>query len=187
VKTQVPEGKEYRDSEDPNTVENSTEEYQPTKVEESERMIEKRLATVDFGKLTKTNRPGWREFCREHDQEITKTEIDACNCYGFNQRCWAESEERWIPHIQHCKECEQWADKICAIKGHSPKSKCSFLSDQGNRRYIASHPVKDNIGRTCCSMRLCTHEFYEHQDADIPWWACIEENCEEHQEMKIRN
>ena len=59
-------------------------------------MIEKRLANVDFGRLTKTNRPGWREFCREHDPDITITEIDTCECYGFDQRCWAESEERWI-------------------------------------------------------------------------------------------
>jgi hypothetical protein len=100
----------------------------------------------------------------------------------FNQRCWAESEERWIPYIQHCEECEQWANRTCTIKGHSPKSKCSLLADLGNRRYLASCPVRDSIGRTCCDRRICTHEFYEHQEV-----ACIEENCEEHQEMKIRN
>jgi hypothetical protein len=58
---------------------------------------------------------------------------------------------------------------------------------ESEEKYIAGHPVRDNVGRTCCDMRLCTHEFYEHQEVDIPWWACVEENCEEHQEMKIQN
>ena len=82
---------------------------------------------------------------------------------------------------------KNWVNKTCTAKGHSPKSKCNVLSDLGNRRYIASYPIKDNVGRTCCDRRLCTHEFFEHHEVDIPWWACVEEDCEEHQEMKIRN
>ena len=62
-----------------------------------------------------------------------------------------------------------------------------MLSDLGNRRYLACYPIQDNIGKTYCDRRLCTHEFYEHQEVNIPWWACIEDNCEEHQNMKIRN
>jgi hypothetical protein len=188
VAAQVSKGREPCDSKDPNTVEEATDECQLTLVEGSRRKIEERLAHVDFKKITKTNRPGWREFCREHDPEVTAAEMDVCQCYGFNQKCWAESEERWIPHIQHCKECEQWMNTKCTVKGHSPKSKCSILSDLGNRRYLASYPVKDNnTGKTCCDRKLCTHEFYEHCEMDIPWWACIEEDCEEHQKMKIRN
>jgi hypothetical protein len=183
----VSKGEEPCDSENPFTVEEATNECQLKIVEGSERVIEERLAEVDFRKLAKTNRPGWRAFCREHDPKITATELDICQCYGFNQRCWAESEERWIPHIEHCRECEKWMNKTCTIKGHSPQSKCSMLSDLGNRRYIASYPVRDNIGKTCCDRRLCTHEFYDHHEVDIPWWSCIEEECEEHQEMKIRN
>ena len=182
VTTQVSMGKEPYGPKDPNTVEEATKECQLLEVEGSKRMIEERLAQVDFKRLTKTNRPGWREFCREYDPKVTITEIDTCECYGFNQRCWAESED-----VQHCRECEQWMNKRCTIKGHTPKSKCSILSDLGNRRYLASYPVKDNTGKTCCDRRLCTHEFYEHCEVDIPWWACIEEDCEEHQEMKIRN
>jgi hypothetical protein len=187
VKTPVSEEEDPNSPKDLNTVDESTQECQLTLVEGSNRRIEERLATVDFGKLTKTNRPGWREFCRGHDQEVTKTEMDRCNCYGFNQKCWAESEERWIPHIQRCQECRKWNDRTCTVQGHTPKNKSSIPSDLGNRRYLVSYPIKDSIGRTCCDRRICTHEFFEHQEADIPWWACVEEDCEEHQEMKIRN
>src|SRR5882762_2726839 len=75
VMTQVSGGKEPRSSQDLKTVEKPTEECQPRTVEGS-RKIEERLASVDFSKLTKTNRPGWREFCREYNPEITVTEID---------------------------------------------------------------------------------------------------------------
>ena len=61
------------------------------------------------------------------------------------------------------------------------------MADLGNRRYIASYPLKDDKGMTCCDRKICTHEFYEHQEVNIPWWACVEDDCEEHQEMKIRN
>jgi hypothetical protein len=87
VKAQVSEEKEPYGPEDLNTVEEPTQVCQLTIVEGSERAIEKRLAKVDFGKLAKTNRPGWREFCREYDPNATITEVDTCNCYGFNQRC----------------------------------------------------------------------------------------------------
>jgi len=27
---------------------------------------------------------------------------------------------------------------------------------------------------------ICIHEFFKHQDYDIPWWICLDEECEEH-------
>src|ERR1700722_8383515 len=179
------EGKD--DPASPNTVRESTLGYQPSRVEGSAKKIEKRLALVDFRNLTKINRPGWREFGRKSDPEITKQEMDVCTCYGFDQECWASTEERWVPHIQHCEKCRKWNDQRCILTGHTPKSKTSVLADLGNRRYIADYPIKDEHSVTCCQRRVCTHEFYEHQEVDIPWWACVEENCEEHQEAKIRN
>jgi len=183
----VPQGNEQECSQDPDIADESTREYQPLRVEESPKIIEASLAKVDFERLRKVNRPGWRDYCREPNPEETEKEIDRCTCYGFYQKCWADSEERWIPHIQHCETCEEWADRKCEIPGHSPKSKNSLLSDLGNRRYIAGYPITNDNERNCCEMGLCVHEFYKHQKADIPWWACIEEQCEEHQKAKVRN
>jgi hypothetical protein len=133
------------------------------------------------------NRPAWVEYSRKANPERTAEEIDTCKCYGFNQECWANSEEKWIPHTEHCKPCRKWAKTNCALQGHSSKSKDSLLSDMGNRRYLASHPLKDDQGTTCCERRICIHEFYVHDQTDIPWWACVEEECVEHHESKVRN
>jgi hypothetical protein len=58
VNTQVPEGKEQYGSEDLHTVRNSTEVCRPEEAEGLERIIEERLATVEFRELTKAKRPG---------------------------------------------------------------------------------------------------------------------------------
>jgi hypothetical protein len=108
VKTQVPEGKENEDSKDPKTVGNSTKVYQQEKVEGSRKSIEESLAKVGFETLTKANRPCWREFCGKREKDCGRIEADIeremnlCNCYAFNQHCWADSEERWLTHIRHC-------------------------------------------------------------------------------------
>ena len=101
-----------------NTVRKSTQENQLSAVEGSRGKIEARLALVDFGSLSKINRPGWREFCRGNDPEVTKKETEVCTCYSFDQECWANSEERWVPHIQHCGKCRRWNDQRCVLTGH---------------------------------------------------------------------
>jgi hypothetical protein len=50
---------------------------------------------------------------------------------------------------------------------------------------LASHEVL--ICSTCCELNICIHEFFNHQKFDIPWWACLNEECDEHQDAKGRN
>jgi Retrotransposon gag protein len=184
---------EQESSKDLDTARDSTTNYRPKEVEGSEATINERLARVEFEELNRTNRPSWREFCkiRGDDQEENEAEqereTNKCKCFNFDQHCWADSGERWINHIRRCKECERWTDTRCDLEGHSPKSKTSVLADLGNRRFIADGPLRDNLGRTCCEKALCTHEFFRHQRYDIPWWACIERDCDRHEPMKIRN
>jgi Retrotransposon gag protein/gag-polyprotein putative aspartyl protease len=181
VRTSVPRSQEG----DPLAQKKSTRRR--TDGEEPKETIEQRLAKVDFS--FPTRRPCWQEFCGRRDTSESESkieEITTCTCYGFNQRCWAESEERWLVHIRHCRKCEEWADRYCKIPGHSPKSKNSTLADLSNRRYIADNEITGDNGKTCCNMNLCTHEFFEHKKRNIPWWTCLEEDCYEHEEMKIR-
>jgi len=83
----VPQGNEQECSQDPDIADESTREYQPLRVEESPKIIEASLAKVDFERLRKVNRPGWRDYCREPNPEETEKEIDRCTCYGFYQKC----------------------------------------------------------------------------------------------------
>ena len=178
-------GTEMRNSMRPNEIVKNTG-YQSW-TEGSPRSIEQKLMKVNYEEMSKINRPAWVEYSRCYDPKRTADEENLCKCYGFNQECWANSEERWIPHIEHCEACLAWAKTNCAVQGHSSKSKNSMLSDMGNRRYLACHPIKDNKGISCCERRVCTHEFYVHDIINIPWWACVEEECDEHHNMKVRN
>jgi hypothetical protein len=178
-------GTEMRSSMRPDRIVKDTG-YQ-LRTEGSPRSIEQRLMEINYEKMSKTNQPAWVEYSRRYDPKETADEEDLCKCYGFNQECWANSEERWIPHTEHCEACMTWARTNCALPGHSSKSKDSMLSDMGNRRYLTCHPIKDDKGITCCERRICTHEFYVHNKENIPWWACVEEDCIEHHDMKVRN
>ena len=135
-------GTEMRSSMRPDRIVKDTG-YQ-LRTEGSPRSIEQRLMKINYEKMSKMNRPAWVEYSRRYDPKETADEEDLCKCYGFNQECWANSEERWIPHTEHCEACMTWARTNCALPGHSTKSKDSMLSDMGNRRYLACHPIKDD-------------------------------------------
>src|ERR1700722_5930469 len=77
-------------------------------------------------------------------------------------------------HTEECDDCREWEKRKCKVKGHSRKSKNSTLSDISLRQHISGKIRTSLSGKTCCEMNLCTHEFYEHQRHDIPWWACFD-------------
>ena len=70
--------------------------------------------------------------------------------------------------------------------GHSVASKKTTLTDISDRRFIPE-VINDNRGISCCKNEICTHEFTEHGKIDVPWWACFNETCAEHYDMKARN
>jgi retrotransposon gag protein/zinc knuckle protein len=152
-----------------------------------------RLAKMDFSNLTKENKPYWREFC---NRRIANTEDElrvwiecerklsyVCDCYGFDLNCWGMNVESWTRHTEHCAECRAWSNRSCVIPGHSAKSKNNILQDLGNRHQ--THGIITNErGQTCCELGICIHEFIEHQEYDIPWWTCLNDNCKEHNYAK---
>src|ERR1700722_5484362 len=87
--------------------------------------------------------------------------------------------ESWTKHTENCAECRGWSNRSCVIPGHSAKSKNNILQDLGNR-YQLHEVITNEQGKTCCELGICTHEFFNHQEYDIPWWACLKENCKEH-------
>lgn len=175
---------------------NSTTVRKFTDQQREPESLEESLATVNFSKMTKTREPYWKEYCSRREtitdnyekwQGKIQWQMDNCNCYDFNPKCWAGSERTWNRHISECEECKNWESKKCKIFGHSKRSKNNILNDISLRKHIPGNIRKSQNGKTCCEMNLCTHEFYEHGKYDIPWWACYEASCSEHLEMKSMN
>jgi len=122
----VPKEEEQQCHQNLRNASESTRRHRPMEADRSPKIIETSLARVEFDSLRRMNRPGWRDFCREYDPKTTEIENDLCTCYGFYQKCWADSEERWVPHIQHCEPCEEWVNRRCNIPGHSTKAKSAY-------------------------------------------------------------
>jgi gag-polyprotein putative aspartyl protease len=56
------------------------------------------------------------------------------------------------------------------------------------RKFIpTAQPIQRNDGKTCCKANHCTHEYFKHREYDVPWWACYDNDCEEHQILKMKN
>jgi hypothetical protein len=154
------------------------------------------LAKMDFSKLTRKNQPSWREFCKRRiantEEQLTvwiwnETKMNQlCNCYGINLDCWGMSGESWTNHTENCEVCREWSRRSCRVQGHSIKSKSNILLDLGNR-HQTEEVLTNEQGQTCCELNICIHEFFNHQKFDIPWWACLNEECDEHQDAKGRN
>jgi Retrotransposon gag protein len=157
--------------------------------------MKRRLDMVNYSKLTR-NTPVWKEYCGKRTTDTVEDYQNwysqmyarnrSCKCYGWNQKCWANTGYTWLKHISECEECDNWSQQECRIAGHSSASKRTTLTDIGDRRFIPE-VINDNRGVSCCRNEVCMHEFTEHGKVDVPWWACFNETCAEHYAMKARN
>ena len=74
------------------------------------------------------------------------------------------------------------------VEESSVKSKRTTLMDVSERRFMPEKTkVRDNYRSDFCQRNICTHEFLEHGNFDVPWWACYNEQCAEHHAMKVKN
>jgi hypothetical protein len=159
------------------------------------RKTARRLSAVEFSKLSR-RKPVWKEFCEQRTMDTVKEYQDwysrmyeknrFCKCYGYNPECWARTGNTWMKHVNECEECENWSKQECRIPGHSSASKRTTLIDVSDRRWIPE-VIEANDKTNCCENEICLHEFMEHGNIDVPWWACYNRNCAEHHAMKVRN
>ena len=80
-----------------------------------------------------------------------------------------------------------WELRECNVTGHNKETKRLVLDDLSTRRHVTELPLEKGENTTCCQEGLCTHEFITHANYNIPWWACLSDNCEDHMAQKIRS
>jgi Retrotransposon gag protein len=161
--------------------------------EDLEDALRKTISRIEYGATTLTNNNLWLKNCgtrtenpraRTDEQKIVTR---ACRCFSFYQKCWATTKDPWEKHVKSCSLCTRWLERKCALKGHDQLTRNSLMIDLGRRRHVIGLPIKDNCGRTCCERNVCTHEFFTHKEANIPWWACLDEGCRDHYDAKRKN
>jgi Retrotransposon gag protein len=151
--------------------------------------IEESLAEVDFEKMSETHIPTWRIYGekREDNKESLRERTLLCTCYEFEPMCWTNSMQEWLTHKETCRQCTEWSERECQIRNHAPHLKDRILQDISKRKYAPGETIKTEYGETCCGKELCMHEFINHLEYDIPWWACYNDDCKDHVESKLLN
>jgi Retrotransposon gag protein/Retroviral aspartyl protease/Zinc knuckle len=91
--------------------------------------------------------------------ECWQRDNEQCDCYGWNQKCWAQTSDQWREHTAKCEHCSQWEDRKCGVKTHLVK------------RTMLSEPSI----------------YQKHGEREVPWWACVDDKCEEHIRQKNKN
>ena len=132
----------------------------------------------------------WKQEYRPESTDKTKRskeELQDCNCYQFNPKCWATSGKIWNRHIDKCRKCKHWSTRECEIRLHSATDKRRILDEVSNGKATLSGIIKDKYGKTCCENGHCTHRFFSHKEKEVPWWACYNRDCEHHDLMKRKN
>jgi predicted aspartyl protease len=138
------------------------------------------------------NRQWYLNWTRERkpSPEIKDDEYwtgNTCNCYGWDQKCWADSKEDWITHIMKCEHCKNWEERQCPKREHATIVKRIMLTDISVRQWLPFEIYLKDEENGCCKELICLHEFEEHGEVEIPWWTCINRWCAKHLEDKEIN
>ena len=76
----------------------------------------------------------------------------------------------WTSHVKDCQQCMGWSRRECRVKGHSVASKRMTLMDISERKFTPDKtPIRDINQNDCCERNICTHEFLEYGNFDVPW------------------
>ena len=133
-------------------------------------------------KIWKQQRP------RESDEkEKIQRDVKRCTCYQFDPRCWARSGYGWNAHRETCRKCNRWGQQDCEVRQHSTTEKTRILNEISQARATWGKAITSNDGKNCCELKRCTHKFINHGREDIPWWACLNKYCDDHEPAKRKN
>ena len=121
------------------------------------------------------------------EKERIQKDVKRCTCYQFDPRCWAKSGYGWNAHKEACRKCNRWGQQDCEIKQHSAIEKRRILNEISQARTTWGKVIASNDGKNCCELRRCTHKFINHGREDIPWWACFNRHCNDHEPAKQKN
>jgi hypothetical protein len=139
------------------------------------------IATSDWLETAVTEMRRNRELARIRRGQLNNqlrisidAEIAVCQCEGWKQECFVNSELTMGVHMNTCETCHEWMNRPCPI--HTPEMKMNTFANVCSTRFAPS--IKDRFNEAAWMEKAC------RTDAISDWYHCYTYRCMRHRRIK---